>query len=191
VGRSRAAFRALVLLVFVALVGAGAFLYLSSESSQGLGSGTHTVSAPATLGGLPQVTSSSTTAIGSEMKSEMDGASGVTGSAYAMYGSATFAGSAYELAMGSADHPVAASRLTQSVVGFNTGVMSFDFATATVSSANGVDFHCGPLMVYSVAMGTICIWVDGNVMGLVFGDPEAGSAATLAVAEGARTTAEH
>ncbi len=191
VGRSRAAFRTLALLVFVALVGAGAFLYLSSESSRGLGSGTHTVSVPATLGGLSQVTSSSTTALGSEIKSEMDGTSGVTGSAYAMYGSATFAGPAYELAMGSLDHPVAASRLTQSATNLNAGAVSFDFATATVSTANGVDFHCGPLTAYSVVMGTICLWVDGNVTGLVLGSSEAGGAATLAAAEEARNTAEH
>jgi hypothetical protein len=191
VGRSRAVLRALVLLVFVALVGAGAFLYLSSESTQGLGSGTHTLSTPATLGGLPQSTNSSMTALSSQVESQMAGSSGITGSVFTVYVSATSGGPDYLLGMASDGQAVTSSNLSQFVAGFNsTSGVTFNLTAASVSSDNGVSFHCAPVTL-SGAADTLCVWGDGNVIGMVIGSPGAGSAATLTAAEEARTTAEH
>jgi ribosomal protein L40E len=190
-GRSRAAIRALVLLVFVALVGAGAFLYLSSESAQGLGSGTHTLSTPATLRGLPQTTTSAMTALSSQVKSQTAAEPGITGSVFTVYTSATPGGPGYILGIASDDQAVTSSDLSQFVAGFNssTGV-TFNLTTASVSSDNGVSFHCAPVTL-SGAADTLCVWGDGNVIGMVIGSSGAGSAATLVAAEKARTTAEH
>jgi len=189
VGRSRAAFRALILLVFVALVGAGAFLYLSSESTQGLGSGTHTLSAPATLGGQAQSTGNST--LGSAVESQLAAEPGITGSVFTVYGSATPGSPAYILGMESAGQAVTASDLSQFVASFNsTSRAAFSLTTAVVTSDSGVSFHCAPDTL-SGATATMCVWVDGNVIGMVIGSQTVGSAATLAAAEQARTTAEH
>jgi hypothetical protein len=191
VGRSRAALRALVLLVFVALVGAGAFLYLSSESTQGLGSGTHTLSTPTTLGGLPQTTSSAMTALSSQVESQMAAEPGITGSVFTVYASATSGGPGYILGVASDGQAVISSDLSQFVAGFNSSSgVTFNLSTASVSSDNGVSFHCAPVTL-SGAADTLCIWGDGNVIGMVLGSPGSGSAATLAAAEEARTTAEH
>ena len=189
VGRSRAAFRALILLVFVALVGAGAFLYLSSESTQGLGSGTHTLSAPATLGGQAQSTGSS--ALGSAVESQLAAEPGITGSVFTVYGSATPGSPAYILGMESAGQAVTASDLSQFVASFNsTSRAAFSLTTAVVTSDSGVSFHCAPDTL-SGATAAMCVWVDGNVIGMVLGSPETDSADTLAAAEQARSTAEH
>ncbi len=191
VGRSRAAFRALVLLVFVALVGAGAFLYLSSESAQGLGSGTHTLSTPATLGGLPQTTTSAMTALSSQVKSQMAAEPGITGSVFTVYTSATPGGPGYILGIASDDQAVTSSDLSRFAAGFNsTAGVTFNLTTASVSSDNGVSFHCAPVTL-SGAADTLCVWGDGNVIGMVIGSSGAGSAATVVAAEEARTTAEH
>jgi hypothetical protein len=191
VGRSRAALRALVLLIFVALVGAGAFLYLRSESTQGFGSGVHTVSAPATLGGLTESTSSAMTALSSQVQSQIAASPGIAGSVFTVYGFATAGGPGYILDMVSDDHAVTSADLSHFVSGFNsTSGAALNLTTATVSSDNGVSFHCAPVTVASAAT-TMCVWGDGNVLGVVIGSSGAGSTAALAAAEEARGTAEH
>jgi hypothetical protein len=191
VGRSRAVFRVLVLLVFVVLVGAGAFLYLSNESAQGLGSGVHTVSAPATLGGLAPDTNGAMAALSSSVQSQMASASGISGSVFSVYGFAAPGSSGYILGMESDDQAVTPSGLSQFVAGFDsTSSAAFNLATATVSSDTGVSFHCAPVTL-SGAASTMCVWGDGNVVAVVIGASGAGSSATLAAAEEARSTAEH
>lgn len=190
VGRSRSALRALVLLVFVALVGAGAFLYLGRESTQGLGSGTHSVAAPAALGGLPASTGAAMTALSSEVQSEMAAASGTTGSVFKLYASAIPGGPDYILAVASDGQAVTSSDLSQFVAGLNgSSGVAFNLTTAAVASDGGVSFRCAPVTLTG-APATLCLWGDGNVIGMVIGASGAGAAATLSAAEEARSTAE-
>jgi len=188
VGRSRAAFRALILLVFVALVGAGAFLYLSSESTQGLGSGTHTVSAPATLGGLTQDTNSQLTAVLSEYQSTFDNTPGINQTAMGVYGFDAAGSPGYFLIMMNMDQTVTATGLDNYIDGIDRGAgSSFNLSAATITAANGVDYHCTPLTL-SGGTGAVCMWVDGNVIGVVAGTGS--DAQTLALAEDARSSGE-
>ena len=190
VGRSRGALRALVLLVFVALVGAGAFLYLSRESTQGIGSGTHSVAAPAALGGVPASTSTAMTALSSQVQSEMAAASGMTGSVFKLYAPAIPGGPDYILAVASDGQAVTSSDLSQFVAGLNgSSGIAFSLTTAAVSSDGGVSFRCAPVTLAG-APATLCLWGDGNVIGMVIGASGAGAAATLSAAEEARSTAE-
>ena len=189
-GRSRSALRALVLLVFVALVGAGAFLYLGRESTKGLGSGTHSVAAPAALGGVPASTGAAMTALSSEVQSEMAAASGMTGSVFKLYASAIPGGPDYILAVASDGQAVTSSDLSQFVAGLNgSSGVAFNLTTAAVASDGGVSFRCAPVTLTG-APATLCLWGDGNVIGMVIGASGAGAAATLSAAEEARSTAE-
>jgi hypothetical protein len=193
VGRSRAAFRALVLLVFVALVGAGAFLYLSSESAQGLGSGAHTVSAPAAVGGYAENTNPGMQALGQVLGAGVESSStsrvpGLQQAVVAFYGSTDGTGSGtspgYMLVTASYNHALSYANLTT----LGSGLSGFDFSTASVQSQDGVDFHCGTFS--SSLLSSVCMWVDGNVFGVVLGAPTLGQANTLVAAEGARTSVE-
>jgi hypothetical protein len=193
VGRSRAVFRVLVLLVFVVLVGVGAFLNLSNESAQGLGSGTHSVSAPAAVGGFAQNTNVELQGLGQAFRATVESSSsssvsGLQQAVIAFYGSTDGTGSGtspeYMVVAASYGHALSDANLTT----LGTGLSGFDFATASVQSQDGVDFHCGAFGATVLASG--CMWVDGNVFGMVLGAPSLGQASTLVAAEGARNSVE-
>jgi hypothetical protein len=192
VGRSRAAFRALILLVFVALVGAGAFLYLRSEASQGLGSGTHTLTTPATIGGYAQNTNPQLQAISQllevAIQSEPGRIPGAQQAAAAYYGSTDGTGSGadpeYDLVAVAYDRALTSADLTTMA----DAMSGFDYATSTVQTSDGVSFHCGPET--GSHMASVCMWVDGNVLGQVESASGVSQSSTLAAAEQARDSAE-
>jgi hypothetical protein len=179
-----------VLLFLLVLVVAGVFLYLRSSQAEGLGSGSHTLSTPTTIGGFAENSNSQLQSIGKTLQSELEANSNSTnhalqGTVVAFYGSTDGTGTGaapdYFLFVASYSGSLTVSDLSR-----------VDRSLLTVSSVqneDGIAFHCGVPM--AGAMGTMCTWVDGNVWGVVEGATSVGSAATLAAAEEARATAEH
>jgi len=62
------------------------------------------------------------------------------------------------------------------------------FPSTPTQTSDGVDFYCATSSTDGGA--TVCLWIDGNVLGVVVGDPTMGAAATLAAAEDARSAGE-
>lgn len=186
--RRHAGLHLFVVLLLAALVAVGVLLYLSGGFNQGLGSGTHTLSAPATLDGLAQDSSAPLQSTGQALQGEIEGADS---SAHvlrqlltAFYGSAPSDGTAttpeYFLFLSAFQSPLTTADLNQ----FETLV-----SAGTVESEDGVGFHCGAPT--GGPMSSLCFWIDGNVLGVVEGTAGVGPAATLAAAEEARASAEH
>jgi hypothetical protein len=176
-----------VLLILAALVTVGVLLYLSGGFNQGLGSGTHTLSAPATLDGLAQNPSAQLQTTGQTLQSEIEGSDS---SAHVLrqlvtvfYGSAPPGGPAttpqYFLFLSAFQGQLTTADLGQ----FETLE-----SAGTVQSEGGVGFHCG--FPTAGPMSSVCFWIDGNVLGVVEGSASVGPAGTLAAAEEARAAAE-
>ncbi|MGO8686653.1 MAG: hypothetical protein ACLQT7_05615 [Candidatus Dormibacteria bacterium] len=186
-GRNRTGLQLFVVLLLAALVAVGVLLYLSGGLNQGLGSGTHTLSAPATLDSLAQNSSSQLQSSGAALQSEIESSDTsvhvLRQLITAFYGAIPDDGSAttpdYFLFLSSFDGPLTSADLSQ----FDTLLTA-----STVESEDGVSFHCGTPT--TGPMSSLCLWIDGNVMGVVEGSATVGPAGTLAAAEEARTSAE-
>ena len=188
--RPRVGVQIFFLSVIAVLITAGIFIYLMNGLAPGVGSGTHTLAMPLTLGGDAPNTNPQLTAAGSALESEIEANAGsaraeLQQTVVGFYGSADGVTDGllpnYFLFMMSVNGSLTASNLSQ-----------IDAQLLTVSSvqtSNGVSFHCGQPL--SGDMPSMCTWADGNVLGVVEGSASVGAAATAAAAEQARTTAEH
>jgi hypothetical protein len=191
--RSRTGLGAFLALALIIAVAAGAAITLWPGSNSGLGSGTHGVSAPLTLGGFAQNSNPELQSVGLTLQSELqaDSASttgGLLQTVTAFYGSTDRTGTGmnpdYLLFMMSFRGQLTASDLTTMANGV------IDSGSTSVETRNGVSFYCGTTMGGDV-LPSACVWVDGNVLGVVEGAARGGSSATLAAAEDARGSAEH
>ena len=191
VRRPRTGLHAVFLALFVALVGAGVVLYMHSGQEEGLGSGVHTLSVPATLNGLAANTSSVVAVENATVRSQMASDPNVTGSAVAIYGDPTGA-DYYTMVLATAGRALTETDLSNDIANLERGPAGwrFDLATASVTSVSGVNFHCGPASGIGAGV-TFCTWVDGNVQGIVWGGAALGESGTLVAAQAARSTAEH
>ena len=185
--RSSAGLQVFVVLLLAAMVAAGLLLYLSGGLNQGLGSGTHTLSTPSTLDGLAQDSASQLQSVGQTLQANIEASDTSTHTLQQMvtafYGSpavgSTAATPSYFLSMLSFGAPLTSTDLT------DLGSLA---TVTTVETVNGVGFHCGTPAGGS--MGSLCFWIDGNVMGVVEGATAVGPAGTLAAAEEARSSGE-
>lgn len=193
-GHARKGLQIAVLALLVLMVAAGAFLYLRSRQLEGLGTGAHTLSTPASLGGNAENANPELQLLGQAFESAAKSSAtskvpGLKQAIMAFYGSTdgTAAGTSPELLLTAAsfDHALTAADLQS----LGSGFSGFDYATSSVQTVSGVSFHCGPIS--TADMASACLWVDGNVFGMVLGAPAAGPASTLAAAEEARSSAEH
>lgn len=188
--RSGTAARLFILFVVLVLIFAAGLWYFAygPGGSQGMGSGTHTISAPATLGGQSQNTNAAVDLVTAALQQKIAGDPLWNGSVVAVYGDIISSTDYYMLAVVTSSRQLAYSDLSSAIQSMDDNASAgFDLSKATVTAVNGVNFHCGP----TSAGVTLCVWIDGNVEGTVFGGAGAGSGATLSAAEEARSTAEH
>ena len=178
-----------VLSLVAVVITAGIFIYLMNGLATGVGSGTHTLTTPATLGGVAPDTNPALQDASRTLQSEIEShaapvTAGLQQTVAGFYGSSDAAGDGilpdYFLLITSAGAPLTAADLSQ--------VDANLLAVSSVQTADGVSFHCGRPLVG--AMPSMCTWVDGNVFGVVEGSASVGAAATASAAEQARTVAE-
>ena len=185
--RSRTGLHAFVVLLLAVLVAAGLLLYLSGGLKQGLGSGTHTLSAPATLAGLAQDATPQLQSAGTALRGDIEASDpsphALQQLVTAFYASPPSSGAAatpdYFLFMSSFGAPLTSTDLTD--------IGSLVIVT-NVETVDGVVFHCGTPITGT--MSSLCLWIDGNVMGVVEGAAAVGPAGTLVAAEEARSAGE-
>ncbi|HAW10591.1 MAG TPA: hypothetical protein DCX12_05915 [Chloroflexi bacterium] len=188
--RPRVGVQIFFLSVIAVVITAGIFIYLMNGLATGVGSGTHTLTNPLTLGGVAPNTNPELTAAGNALESEIEAHavaanSGLEQTVVGFYGSSDGIADGiqpdYFLFLESVNTSLTASDLSQ--------VDSHLLTVISVQTADRVSFHCGAPL--SGEMTSMCTWVDGNVFGVVEGSASVGAAATTAAAEQARTIAEH
>jgi hypothetical protein len=176
-----------VVLLLAVLVATGVLLYMSGGLNQGLGSGTHTLSAPARLGGLAQNPSPQLQTTGQSLQADIESSDTsrhvLQQMITAFYGSTRADGAAavpdYFLFLSSFQGPLTSTDLRQ---------LTTLVTVSTVETEDAVSFHCGTPT--SGSMASVCLWIDGNVIGVVEGSATVGPAGTLAAAEEARSSGE-
>jgi hypothetical protein len=159
-------------LLFVAAVAAGVFLFLKDAPDPAL---------PATLGGLPRVTGPQVDA-GVEMFRSAAEAEGVSAD-MAVYGSAGAPSAALVWVTGVAT-PMDDEGFREFADGFNTGLGtgSLDETRRSTTVVDGVTFDCTP--VVGNPPGSMCMWQEDGVFWLVFqlSGGDVGAAQDLALA---------
>ncbi|MGD1033661.1 MAG: hypothetical protein ABR977_04435 [Candidatus Dormibacteria bacterium] len=184
--RPRVGVQIFFLSLIAVLITAGIFIYLMNGMAAGVGSGTHTLSTPASLGGAVPDKNAVLQLLVQPLQAEIQ-ADAIPGSATirqtvaGFYGAPGASDADYFLVMVSTNAPLTASDLSQAD--------SHLLAVSSVQTANGVSFHCGKSVINNIP--SICTWVDGNVFGVVQGSSDVSAAATMAAAEQARIIAEH
>jgi hypothetical protein len=179
--KSSPAARVVGVIMALAVMGLAGFgVYTVARSASGW---KHTISAPASLAGSTQVALPPGSAGDiAGLKAEPH----VTDAFMALYGTAA---KPYALVMITEDQKLDQSFVTTGIAQFNgSGKGTFSEDTATRTVANGVTFECGPMTDGTSTLMT-CVWIDGNVFGMIFG--ATGPADVLAKAEAAQATAEH
>jgi hypothetical protein len=182
-GPVRGLFAVLILVVLIFAAGFWYFAYGPGAP--------HTVSAPATLGGLSVNNSPANAELTSAFQSRFAGEAHVRTSVFSFYGNGQSA-NGYVLGLFALNGTVRPADLNNfvSVFNSNAGSSSFDLAAASPTAQEGVTYRCGPVALSSFA-ATVCVWSDVNVIGWVAGLPGESGAATLSAAEQARSTGEH
>jgi hypothetical protein len=184
--RPRVGVQIFFLSLIAVLITAGIFIYLMNGMAAGVGSGTHILSTPASLGGAVPDKNAVLQLLVQPLQAEIQ-ADAIPGSATirqtvaGFYGAPGASDADYFLVMVSTNAPLTASDLSQAD--------SHLLAVSSVQTANGVSFHCGKSVINNIP--SICTWVDGNVFGVVQGSSDVSAAATMAAAEQARIIAEH
>ncbi len=185
--RSSAVKGLFAVLVLVLLLFAGGFWYFA------YGPGApklHTVSAPATLGGLQENNSGAIGQVTSAFQAKFAGEAHVSSAVYSFYGDGQSV-NGYLLGLFAFDGTVHGADLANLMNGFDTGASSsFDLSAASATAQGGVIYRCGPVG-FSSLTGSLCVWSDVNVIGVTIGLPGESGGATLSAAEEARSTAEH
>lgn len=186
--RSSAVKGLFAVLLLVVLIFAGGFWYFTYGPGAPKA---HTVSAPATLGGLHENSSGTVGQLTSAFQARFAGEAHVKSAVFSFYGGDQ-SGNGYLLGLFAFDGTVRGTDLASFVNGFDSGASTstFDLSTASTTVRGGVTYHCGAVGLSSLS-GTLCVWSDVNVIGSVIGLPGESAGATLGAAEEARSTAEH
>ena len=180
------------LLVLALVVAAGIFYCLVNVPAPGLGSGTHTLTTPETLGGYAQNANTQLQVDGQLLEAGIQSPSarvpGAQQVVVAFYGSTDGTGNGadpeYDVIAVAYDRPLTSADLST----LADALSGFDYSTSTVQTSDGVSFHCGPETGSSMA--SVCLWVDGNIVGQVDSAIGLSQSSTLAAAEQARVSAE-
>jgi hypothetical protein len=179
----------LAVLIAVILAFAGGFWYFTS--GPGAAPKLHTISAPPTLGGQPEVTGGALADVASRLQAGMRSSPGLTDAVLVYYGSAASGQLSYMLGMATAATPITSAETSQFVSGFDAATSSgFSLSTAQQTQAGGIDYYCSAIAV-ATTPASLCVWTDGNVLGSVLGFSGVDLSQTLAAAEEAHGTAEH
>ena len=180
----------LSLLIMVALIVGGILFVMKPGNSW-----KHTIAMPATLDGFsenPQVTSEvGGTGNLNHLTGLSDSSNSITDSKYEIYTSGSGSDiSMFMLLMVTGTNQWSQAEIDSAINGMDSTGAAIDKSQLVTHSASGVNFQCAPVTV-SGDPANVCLWTDGNVMGLVFGiGTRADSSNTLSAAQDAQAHAE-